>query len=283
VARTLGTTLAPQSPMRSATESWRAVRSSSSLTAGWEKRNLPRIARTLPDWVTPDHLTALAVAAAGLVAVSFGLSNLSSWWMLAAIVGIALHWFGDSLDGTLARVRKMERERYGYFVDHIADAGATVVIFIGFGLSPYVQLSTALLLAISYLLLQIRAEIEAYTSRKFRLSYAWVGPTEARIILAVICVVLAFWTPPLALVLGPLSLTVTDLVCLSIGLIFMAVFVTCSVAEARRLAQIDVPGSSEPEHAATAAPLRYSGYGRHRPSGPGAPVARPRGRTREHR
>jgi len=260
-------------------QSTQAVRLTNSLTCAWEKRNLPRIARALPDWVAPDHLTALAVVAAVLIAVSFGLTHLSSWWMVAAIVGLAVHWFGDSLDGTLARVRRMERERYGYFVDHIADAGATVIVFVGFGLSPYVQLSTALFLAVSYLLLQIRAEIEAYTSRKFRLSYAWIGPTEARILLALVCTGLTFWTPPV--VIG--SLTVTDLVCLGIAAIFIATFVGCSVVEARRLAEIDVPERSEVGDATDGVAPRYSGHGRHRPGGPGVPIARPRGRLREHR
>jgi hypothetical protein len=123
------------------------------------------------------------------------------------------------------------------------------------------------MLAISYLLLQIRAEIEAYTSRKFRLSYAWIGPTEARTLLAAVCIALTFWTPPVVVA----ELTVADLVCLVIAGTFLAAFAGYSMAEARALAVLDRPDG----RATIGARPRYSRHGRHRPSGRGSRCARP--------
>jgi phosphatidylglycerophosphate synthase len=123
--------------------------------AGFERWALPRMAAALPRWVVPDHLTFLGVLAATWIAVCYALSNRSDMWLWGASAGLVVHWFGDSLDGTLARVRKIERPRYGYYLDHLTDAYSTTAIGIGLGLSPYMLLSVGLAIVIAYLVLSI--------------------------------------------------------------------------------------------------------------------------------
>src|SRR3972149_454564 len=144
---------------------------------------LPRIAAALPRWVVPDHLTLLGILAATFIAVSYALSNRSDAWLVAACAGLVVHWFGDSLDGTLARVRKIERPRYGYYLDHLTDAYSTTAIGIGLGLSPYMLLSVGLAIVIVYLVLSINVYLETQTLGGFQIGYASFGPTEARVLL----------------------------------------------------------------------------------------------------
>jgi archaetidylinositol phosphate synthase len=228
-----------------------AQRTTQSLTSAWEKAHLPELARRLPAWVTPDHLTGLGVFAAFMIGGGYVLAHLSPYWLLLSVAGLFVHWFGDSLDGTLARVRKMERERYGYYVDRTADAISTVIIGLGLGLSPWVHLSAAMLLTIGYLLLMLYAEICAYTSKKFPLSFGRMGPTEVRIALGLVTLGLVFWQPAPFPFLGA-TLTVVDvaLVALSVGLFIT--FLSASLQEARLLDRQD--------RARWAQPLTSSGF-----------------------
>ena len=212
-----------------------ATRKTDSFTSGWEKKNLPRIAASLPAWVTPDHLTALGIAAAFIIGLGYIMAHRSPLWLLLSVVGLALHWFGDSLDGTLARFRKIERERYGYYVDRTADAISVVVICASFGLSPYLRFSIAMLLAVAYLLIMVYAEICAYVSRRFPLSFARLGPTEARIALGLFTLSLIF-LPPVEVAMGFNTLEVFTIL---VSLVLIGAFVLMSAKEARRLDRID--------------------------------------------
>lgn len=160
-----------------------AKRELSFLLAGPEKRVLVAIAGRLPSWVTPNHLTGLGVLAALGTGVGYALSARSPVWLGVANLMLVAHWFGDSLDGTLARVRRAERPRYGYYLDHLVDAFSTCVIGIGIGLSPYVDLALALGLVIGYLTLSINVYLESQVFDVFRLAYGRVGPTESRLFL----------------------------------------------------------------------------------------------------
>jgi archaetidylinositol phosphate synthase len=174
-----------------------AVRVNDSFTRKLEKKWLPRMANSIPDWITPDHMTLLGIFAAFVVAAGYLLVNYSPWWLMLSNVGLILHWYGDSLDGTLARVRKSERERYGYFVDHICDIGTVVLIAIALGASPLMQLEIALFVAIGYSMMNVYVHIVAYTRQKFLLSHGRIGPTEFRIILIIINTTVIFWNPVL--------------------------------------------------------------------------------------
>ena len=160
-----------------------APRAKRFLLAAPEAWVLEWIARRLPARVMPDHLTALGVLAALGIAAAYVLSNGDKAWLWAASALLVVHWLGDSLDGTLARVRKTERPRYGYYLDHLVDAFATAAIGIGLGLSPYMLLSVGLVIVIAYLILSINTYLETQAFGVFALGYGRLGPTEARLLL----------------------------------------------------------------------------------------------------
>ncbi len=153
------------------------------LLAEPERRLLRAIAARLPGWVTSDGLTALGMAGAVGAGVAYALATLSAAWLWAASALLVVNWFGDSLDGTLARVRRVERPRYGYYLDHMVDAFSTAAIGAGIGLSPYGNLGVALAGVIAYLILSINIYLESQAFGVFRLGYGRIGPTEARIVL----------------------------------------------------------------------------------------------------
>ena len=169
-----------------APESRDAPRSKQFILAVPEARVLEWIARRLPGFVKPDHLTALGVSASLGIAAAYVLSNGDSAWLWAASALLVVHWLGDSLDGTLARVRKAERPRYGFYLDHLVDAFATAAIGIGIGLSPYMLLSVGLAIVVAYLILSINTYLETHAFGVFNLGYGRFGPTEARLILIVV-------------------------------------------------------------------------------------------------
>jgi archaetidylinositol phosphate synthase len=153
------------------------------LLAEPERRILRAVAARLPRWVKPDHLTALGVVAALGIAAAYVLSNESNVWLWAASGLLVVHWLGDSLDGTLARVRGIERPRYGYYLDHLVDALATACIGVGLGLSPHMLLVVGVLVVVAYLVLSINTYLETYAFGTFALGYGRVGPTEVRLLL----------------------------------------------------------------------------------------------------
>jgi phosphatidylglycerophosphate synthase len=157
-----------------------APREKTFLLARHEARVLEWLARRLPARVTPDHMTGLGVAAALGIGAAYWLSSRDPAWLWAASALLVVHWLGDSLDGTLARVRRIERPKYGYYLDHLVDAGATIAIGAGLGLSPYMSLVTGLAIVIAYLALSINTYLETQVFGVFSLGYGRFGPTEAR-------------------------------------------------------------------------------------------------------
>ena len=158
-------------------------RTSQFILAGFESRVLPWLAARLPAWVVPDHLTGLGLAASTFIAVAYMLSNRDPLWLWAASAALVVQWFGDSLDGNLARYRKIQRPRYGYYLDHLTDAYSTLAIGLGLGLSPYMLLSVGLAIVTAYLILSINVYLETYVFGEFSFSYGKLGPTEVRVVL----------------------------------------------------------------------------------------------------
>jgi archaetidylinositol phosphate synthase len=194
-----------------------APRRKTFLLARPETRALEWIARRLPRWVMPDHLTALGVLAAIGIAAAYALSGQDPAWLWAASGLLVVHWLGDSLDGTLARVRRSERPRYGYYLDHLVDAIATALIGIGLGLSPYLLLATGLVLVVAYLVLSINTYLETHALGVFSLGYGRLGPTEARVGLVVINSVLALGIAPVVAGMSALDIAVLGVAALMIG------------------------------------------------------------------
>ena len=162
-----------------------ATRSHTSLLAAAEKRTLIAIAHRLPARVNSDHLTALGFVALLAAGASYAAARLYPAALLLVIPLLALNWFGDSLDGTLARVRDCQRPRYGFYVDHILDAIGMSLLMGGMTLSGYISPLVAGLFLIAYLLLSIEIYLATYSLGVFHLSYWNFGPTELRILLVV--------------------------------------------------------------------------------------------------
>jgi len=203
-----------------------APREKTFLLARPEQKLLEAIARRLPAFVRPDHLTVLALAAA----VAFAMVAAYGWFLVAAGL-LVVHWFGDSLDGTLARVRKAERPRYGYYLDHLADAFATALIGLGLGLSSSMHLAAGLVLVVAYLALSINSYLETQALGRFSLGYGRLGPTEARIALMALLVVVACGVE-----LSVLGLTLLDLVALGGALVMFLAVAARAVGNLRVLA-----------------------------------------------
>jgi phosphatidylglycerophosphate synthase len=162
-----------------------ATRVQTSLLAPLERVCLNWLAHRLPSWVHPDHLTLLGFMAMLMAGVSYALA---AWWppfLLVVNFWLAANWFGDSLDGTLARVRNKQRPRYGFYVDHIADAFGTLFIVVGLALSGYINTTVALAGLVAYSVLAINVYLATYTMGTFRLSLCKFSPTEMRILLAI--------------------------------------------------------------------------------------------------
>ncbi len=156
---------------------------------GWlaepERRCLAWLAQRTPRWVRPDHLTLLGVLAMLLAGLSYWLARWHSWALLLVIFWLGVNWLGDSLDGTLARARRQQRPRYGFYVDHVVDAFGATFLLGGLVLSGYMSLPVAAGLLCVYLLLCIEVYLAAYTLGTFRLSLARVSPTELRLLICV--------------------------------------------------------------------------------------------------
>lgn len=180
--------------MPTTTEFKTASRDHTSFLAAAEKRTLIWIATRLPARVNSDHLTGLGFVSLIFAGASYGYARYHPWALLLVIPLLALNWFGDSLDGTLARVRNRQRPRYGFYVDHILDAIGMSFLMGGMALSGYLSPLAAGGFLIAYLLLSIEIYLATYTIGTFHLSYWRFGPTELRILL-VIGNLFALWRP----------------------------------------------------------------------------------------
>ena len=160
------------------------VREHESLLARVEKRTLVRIAERLPRAINSDHLSALGLAGMALAGGAYWASHWFDGALVVVVAALAVNWFGDSLDGTVARVRNQQRPMYGFYVDHVIDVAGAVLLFGGLGLSPYMTLEVALALTVAYLMISAEAYLATHARGVFRMAMFKVGPTELRILLA---------------------------------------------------------------------------------------------------
>jgi archaetidylinositol phosphate synthase len=215
-----------------------APRDKQFILAHAEGRILEWIARRLPARILPDHMTVLGVLAAVGIAAAYVLSNGDKAWLWAASALLVVHWLGDSLDGTLARVRKIERPKYGYYLDHLVDAVATALIGIGLGLSPWMLLSVGLLIVIAYLVLSINTYLETYAFGVFTLGYGRLGPTEVRLLLIALNTAIALGAG-LGFEVAGLGLTVLDLIGIAVAAVMAAGLAGRAARNLRRLAELE--------------------------------------------
>jgi phosphatidylglycerophosphate synthase len=219
-----------------------APRQKSFLLAKPEAAVLTWIAQRLPARVLPDHLTLLGVLAALGVAVTYVLSNDGSGWLIAGAALLVVQWLGDSLDGTLARTRKIERPRYGYYLDHLVDAISTMFIGVGLGLSPHLLLASGLLIVVAYLVLSINTYLETSVFGVFELGYGRLGPTEARLALVGLNVAMALGAG-MSFRLAGVGVTVLDVVTWVIAGGMLAGLAVRASRNLRRLAAAEPPAT----------------------------------------
>lgn len=162
-----------------------AKRTQQSFLAALEKKTLVWLAGRTPSWINSDHLTVLGLLAMAGAGAGYWWSRTSAWGLFVVIGCLALNWLGDSLDGTLARVRNCQRPRYGFYVDHVVDAFGALFLLGGLALSGHMSPLVAIGLLIAYLLLAIEVYLASYTLGDFKISYFKMGPTELRILLSV--------------------------------------------------------------------------------------------------
>ncbi len=204
-----------------------------------ERPALQWLAAHMPTWVNPDVLTIIGVFGTFVTFFGYWLTHFHEAFLWLASLGFVINWFGDSLDGTLARYRKIERPRYGFYVDHLVDAVNEVMIFLGIGLSPYVRFDIACLALIGYLLLSILVFVRMCVFGVFQISFGRLGPTEIRVIAILANTwVFFFGNPKVALPFGIFA--VYDLIGIAITIILLAIFVITMTTQALQLSRMDV-------------------------------------------
>ncbi len=160
-----------------------ALRVNRALTASLERRVLQWMASRAPRWMSSDQLTALGLSAQIGAGIGYALARYNRWALLLVIACIVLNWFGDSMDGTLARVRCQQRPRYGFYVDHMVDVIGAVALMCGMGCSGVVHWQVAMAMLVAFLLLSSESYLATYTLSRFELSQGMFGPTEIRLLL----------------------------------------------------------------------------------------------------
>jgi archaetidylinositol phosphate synthase len=168
-----------------ATEFTVATRESDSILVAVERRCLVWMATRLPPWLNSDHLTGLAFLAMAAAGTAYWAARFNRSWLVAVVICLVLNWFGDSLDGTLARVRQQQRPRYGFYVDHVVDCFGVLFLLGGLALSGFMSPLIAMGVLITYFMLSIEIYLATYCLTVFRLSFWGMGPTELRLLLAI--------------------------------------------------------------------------------------------------
>ncbi len=222
-----------------------SVRIQTSLLNGLEKKVLVFFAKHQPSWVTSDFLTFIGFVGSVVIFSGFVLSNLNLNWLWLTVVGLLINWYGDSMDGTLARVRNTQRPIYGFFIDHNMDSINEGLMFIGAGLSPLFDLSFAVLCYAAYMVLSSYVYINAHLKNEFKLTYAALGPTEFRVIVMALSLCYLYIEPlqskqhTVTLWGNQMSFGIYDYVALGVWAILTLMFLVSFFKDARYFAKID--------------------------------------------
>jgi len=203
-----------------------------------ERRALHWLAERTPQRITPDTLTIIGILGSLVIFAGYVFTNTSSGFLWLASIGFIINWYGDSLDGTLARFRKIERPKFGFYIDHIVDAFSQVIVFTGLGLSAYVRLDIACLAMSGYLLLSVLAYVYAFVTGVFRISYAKIGPTEVRVIAIVANILVFFFGNPVYEFFGA-DISAFDSLIVVIAVLLALFFLITSIRYGRSLVGVD--------------------------------------------
>ena len=214
-----------------------AVRIQTSLLNASEKKVLVWLAKRQPEWMTSDMLTAIGTVGAVIIAVGYILSGYNINFLWLSSLGFIVNWYGDSLDGTLARVRNRQRPIYGYYIDHTVDCLDEFMIFIGIGLSGLMNFELSLMILALYFMLTINVSINAHLKKEFKLTYARLGPTEFRI-LAILANTVLVLSPSLT-EFSLFGLSFLDYVGIVVFLVLLIIYLTTIAKDAKEYAEMD--------------------------------------------
>lgn len=228
-----------------------ATRIQTSVLNGLEKKVLVWLAERQPRWVNSDMLTLVGVFGSLMIAAGYILTDCNIAWIWLASAGFVVNWYGDSLDGTLARVRKVQRPVYGYYVDHTVDCINEFLMFAGIGISALMRFDLAMVLLIFYFLMTLNVSINAHLKGEFRLTYLKLGPTEFRL-LVIIANTLLFFVKPLQefqtsvnLFGREIVLRTLDIVGIVITVLLGLMYLTNIICDTIGYAKIDPPKKPE--------------------------------------
>ena len=223
----------------------KAVRIQNSILNGAEKKALAWLAERQPKWVVSDMLTLVGIIGALMIGAGFVLCSKNINWLWLSIAGFVVNWYGDSLDGTLARVRNTQRPLYGYYLDHTGDCFNEAFMFLGLGLSYLMRLDIALMILIVYLFLTVNVSVNAHLKSEFKLTYGKLGPTEFRVIacLLIMCVIffpcIREFHTSMHFLGREVALTALDIAGLVILAVLVLIYLVTVIQDARGYAKAD--------------------------------------------
>ena len=222
-----------------------STRIQTSILNGIERKALVWMAERMPAWVTSDHLTFVGFVGACVVAAGYALSNLNLNWLWLSCLGFVINWFGDSMDGSIARVRGTQRKTYGFFIDHNVDVINETIMFVGVGCSPLVNMSFAMLALVAYFMLSVYVYIDCHLKGEMRLSYGGLGPTEFRILLVIVNIAFMYipwlseWKRPVTLFHNDFMIGLFDYIAVVVSLLIMVFYLISFFKDAKYFSTID--------------------------------------------
>ena len=232
-------------------EKKQAQRIQTSILNPYEKKILTYMAERMPAWVTSDMLTFVGFLGALVMATGYSLSNLDLRWLWLSCLGLFINWFGDSMDGSLARVRGTQRKIYGFFIDHNVDVINETIMFISVGVSPLVNMSFAMFALVAYLMLSVYVYIDCHLKGEMRLTYSGLGPTEFRLLLVItnICFIyipwLSEWKKPMTLFHNNFMIGIFDYIAVAAALLIIFFWLRGFFQDVKYFAKIDPPKHQE--------------------------------------
>ena len=232
-------------------EQKQAKRIQTSILNPYEKKVLVWLAERMPAWVTSDLLTVVGFVGALIIAAGYALSNLNLNWLWLSCFGFFVNWFGDSLDGSVARIRNTQRKTYGFYIDHNVDVINESIMFFGVGMSPLVNLTFMMGVLVGYLMLSIYVYIDCHLKGEMRLTYGGFGPTEFRILavllnIAVICFpAIIHIRKHIVLFHNEFDFGILDGVAVAVALVLFVFYLVGFFRDLKYFAKIDPPKNFE--------------------------------------
>lgn len=216
-----------------------------SILNGVERKVLVWLAERQPRWVVSDTLTFVGFLGSVIIALGYILTNLDYRWLWLASLGFVINWYGDSLDGSVARVRKTQRPVYGFYIDHTMDVINEIFMLVGVGLSMLMRFDIAMLILVMYLALTINVDTNAHLKNEFKLTYGGFGPTEFRILVIIVNTLFIFIRPlrefmaDITLFGHSISLSAMDIFGIAVLAILTIIYIATVVSDARGYAKAD--------------------------------------------